>query len=1435
MMHVFLSYSHRDATAVAERLFHDLEAKGYQPWLDRARLTAGESWTVEIEATLDRCDAVIALLSHASYLSDICRAEQLRSLRKGKRVLPVLIAANAERPLYLETKHYLDLSLHYSAEEVIRALDGQSSAVIAERYRTPYVTAPPLPANLVSRVDEVRQVRELILRESEPPQMGITAVCGMGGLGKTVLAQELCHDDVVQAAFPDGVIWVHIGQTAPETLASIREAARALGDSSTGYESPLAAQNAWRSLIQNKAALIVLDDVWDARHLEPFRAEAARCRLLFTTRDRRLVAAAGAREYELGTMNEPEARTLLSKWAQRRTDDLPDVADSVIAQCGRLPLALSMVGAQLRGRSDDRWQNMLTALEASQIDRVAVQFSHYPHAGLLKALDVSVASLDDAARTRYLSLAVFPENASISAGALEIVWKTTRAETDSLVDLLCDVSLARRNDGGNLLLHDTQADFVRAMSGAARVAQLQDELLAAYGARCNGEWPDCPDDGYIYQHLCWHLIAAGRKAEAFSLVTATPRWMQQKWSALGTDSSLSADIELCLKSTTDLLESIQLYICQHLITQRAERLYDSDLVTLVWLGRAEQALGEARLRRQESSRFDGIVSIDRACREQGRPRPGLTLEAARIARLIPDHETRSAAFRTLALQARECDPTSWLNEAKEAAAQIERPDKGVVAQVKVALTQYRLVGGDEPAQTLTAIIDDLPHESRDEALAVVAEGLARAGQPAQAISALERMSLGYGRSTAIATVLTIWGQRSPLPDSATVDRMRGLIGELNERREVERAQVLLSTITREPSETLELIARVEEESERSFIARDVVDIFGGRGLLRPAQEAAALATHQPFSTDSWTSLGELLLDSGDSAAVAVINKAIALPGIPYDRRERLLALLVRARLYAEATEFLRIRPRFQGRSIALALKDFSARGISATWLRTLRELLSEPDSRHDEALREVAYALVREGDPEGEKLFRTITAPREQDRQDNKPRKVRWAADVAWRSGHRDISYGFAQHLDGGHKVDLLLDLARGFLGLGEAARAAQVLAEAQDYAGSHEKDRERMLLFIAADQFNAGLPTAAPTLESALRIIFLDDKARRTPSLLGSFDDGDSVPADADSLRDFVCRVTGPHLDAAFDVAMMILSWRPRAQAMAHLAERCARLGDPRADEAFARSREAAFHDQQRWGDRAEALQALMLACAATGRTQEALEIAAVDFQEDGKSRALLRLTEVLLERRQSDEALDIARSIHEESYRGRALVRVAMFYAPSEKALSFLQEAERYAQSLSQTDRQSAILQAVVRGFIALDDVRSAAEVMERIAQQDWKASAMMAVAAALWPRDEHAANLMFERAAFMASSISEQRVRDVAIANLANTLARIGRFREAMDTLRALAFDDFVAHLYDWTEVLEQQRDGMSWDVLRHVARIGGWFSPAWDEINQVIDGS
>ena len=44
----------------------------------------GTSWTKEIEVALDEAEYFLALLTRGSYVSEICRAVQLRSLRRGK-------------------------------------------------------------------------------------------------------------------------------------------------------------------------------------------------------------------------------------------------------------------------------------------------------------------------------------------------------------------------------------------------------------------------------------------------------------------------------------------------------------------------------------------------------------------------------------------------------------------------------------------------------------------------------------------------------------------------------------------------------------------------------------------------------------------------------------------------------------------------------------------------------------------------------------------------------------------------------------------------------------------------------------------------------------------------------------------------------------------------------------------------------------------------------------------------------------------------------------------------------------------------------------------------------------------------------------------------------------------------------------------------------
>src|SRR2546422_379845 len=94
---IFVSYA-RDGAELALRLQKDLTAAGFDVWLDTERIGGGASWTVEIEEAIDRAQVVLALLTPGSYSSEICRAEQIRSLRKGKSVVPLLAAPGSDIP-----------------------------------------------------------------------------------------------------------------------------------------------------------------------------------------------------------------------------------------------------------------------------------------------------------------------------------------------------------------------------------------------------------------------------------------------------------------------------------------------------------------------------------------------------------------------------------------------------------------------------------------------------------------------------------------------------------------------------------------------------------------------------------------------------------------------------------------------------------------------------------------------------------------------------------------------------------------------------------------------------------------------------------------------------------------------------------------------------------------------------------------------------------------------------------------------------------------------------------------------------------------------------------------------------------------------------------------------------------------------------------------
>jgi NB-ARC domain/Putative serine esterase (DUF676) len=169
------------------------------------------------------------------------------------------------------------------------------SVTVAMIGGTAYITVPPLPENCVERAGELGKLREAVTADRTSRSIIMIAVQGMGGLGKTILAQALCRDEVVQQAFPDGVVWIRLGkEPRDDVVTRLREVGKAFGDDLVAYDGDRAARNRYRSIIREKAALIVLDDVWNAWDIDPFRAESPRSRLLFTTRDAGIASATSA-------------------------------------------------------------------------------------------------------------------------------------------------------------------------------------------------------------------------------------------------------------------------------------------------------------------------------------------------------------------------------------------------------------------------------------------------------------------------------------------------------------------------------------------------------------------------------------------------------------------------------------------------------------------------------------------------------------------------------------------------------------------------------------------------------------------------------------------------------------------------------------------------------------------------------------------------------------------------------------------------------------------------------------------------------------------------------------------------------------------------------------------------------------------------------------
>lgn len=410
--------------------------------------------------------------------------------------------------------------IHFHGEAKYIAIgDGASVQLSPPLVGVPF-QVPPLPAYFVPRpeVSNALKARLFTNETSIPGALVISAIHGLGGIGKTTLVAALAHDHDLQSYFSDGILWATLGHE-PDVLSLLSGWIQELHDHDFRPTVIESASTHLRTLLHDKACLLVVDDAWQAEHVRPFLVGKNRSRILITTRDATLARKVGARLYSLDVMTEKQALALF----ETRLGLLGDNRQQAIAlahELDFLPLALELASAQVEAGIS--WGELLTIFRNELADLAALDLDEatYRNESLSLSFRLSLDQLTPEDQKAFPWLGVLPIDAHLNPIMASILWDQSETDARRRLWRFRDKALLKSVGDERYALHDLLHHEAKSqLTAQAPLSVAHSALLARYRVLVQDSlWHMLPNDDYIHEHLIWHMKQAKQPDQIHALL-----------------------------------------------------------------------------------------------------------------------------------------------------------------------------------------------------------------------------------------------------------------------------------------------------------------------------------------------------------------------------------------------------------------------------------------------------------------------------------------------------------------------------------------------------------------------------------------------------------------------------------------------------------------------------------------------------------------------------------------------------------------------------------------------------------------------------------------------------------------------------------------------------------------------------------------------------